>query len=53
MEDLEAAIEVGPHVSTLDPEVMRQLQAEVAENEVLGKAKVIVWDDIKKIRQKH
>ena len=31
MEDLEAAIEVGPHVLALDPEAMEQLQPEVAE----------------------
>ena len=31
MNDLEAAIEVGPHVSALDPEAMEQLQLEVKE----------------------
>ena len=33
MTDLEDAIEVGPHVSALDPEAMAQLQAEVYEKE--------------------
>ena len=47
MEDLEEAIEVRPHLSDLDPEAMEQLQAEVAEKEALGQAKVVLWDDIK------
>ena len=40
--------EVGPHISALDPEAMEQLQAEVAEKEALGQAKVVLWEDIKK-----
>ena len=48
MNDLEAAIEVGPHISALDPEAMDQLQSEVKEKEVLGQAKVVLWDDIKR-----
>ena len=47
MADLEDAIEVGPHVSALDPEAMAQLQAEVYEKEALGQAKVVLWEDIK------
>ena len=31
IQDLEAAIEVGPQISVLDPKVMGQLQAEVAD----------------------
>ena len=48
MQDLEDTINVGPHVSALDPEAMAQLQAEVKEKEVLGQAKVVLWNDIKK-----
>ena len=48
MQDLEEAINVGPHVSALDPEAMAQLQADVKEKEALGQAKVVLWNDIKK-----
>ena len=48
MDDLEEAIEVGLHVSALDPEVMKQLQLEVKGKEALGQAKVVLWEDIKK-----
>ena len=48
MEDLGEAIKVGSHASAvLDPEAMEQLQMEVAEKEVLGQAKVVLWEDIK------
>ena len=47
MTDLEEAINAGSHVSALDPEAMEQLQMEVAEKEVLGQAKVVLWEDIK------
>ena len=46
MQDLEEAINVGPHVSALDPEAMAQLQAEVKEKEALGQAKVVLWNNI-------
>ena len=48
MEDIEAAIKVGPHVLALDPEAMEQLQLEVAEKEALGYIKEVLWEDIKK-----
>ena len=38
MNDLEEAINVGPHVSALNPKVMEQLQSEVKEKEALGQA---------------
>ena len=53
MEDLEAVIEVGPHISALDPEAMEQLQSEVTEKEALGQAKVVLWEDTKKVHQEH
>ena len=52
MEDLEEAIDMGPHASALDPEVTEQLQVEVAEKEVLGQAKVVLWEDTKNDPQK-
>ena len=48
MEDLEEAIEIGLHVSALDPKAMEQLQSEVKEKEALGQAKVVLWEGIKK-----
>ena len=42
MQDLEEAIDVGSHVSALDPEAMAQLQPEVKEKEALGQAKVVL-----------
>ena len=38
IEDLEAAVEVGPHISALDPEAIEQLQSEVAEEEDQGRS---------------
>ena len=47
MDNLEAGIKVGPHVSALDPEAMEQLQSEVKEKEALvGQAKVVIWGNI-------
>ena len=45
--NLEAAIEVGPHISAMGSEVIEQLQSEVAENESKGQAKIVLWDNIK------
>ena len=46
-EQIEAAIERGPHVSVLVAEAMEQLQKEVSVKVQQGQAKVIMWDDIK------
>ena len=42
MDNLEEAINVGPHVSALNPEAMEQLQSEVEEKEAQGQAKVVL-----------
>ena len=46
--ELEAAIEVGPHVSAMVPEAMQQLQEEVTSKVANGQVKVFLWDDLKK-----
>ena len=46
-QELEAAIEVGPHISALDPKAMEQLQAEVSEKETKDQAQAALWDNIK------
>ena len=46
-EELEAAIERGPHISAMDPDAMKQLNAEVAEKVKRGQVRVVNWDDIK------
>ena len=43
---MDAAIEVGPHISTLDSEAMEQLQLEVSEKKVKGQARVVLWDEV-------
>jgi hypothetical protein len=46
-EELEAAIQRGPHVSALDQDAMKQLQQEVSEKVKIGQARLVKWDDIK------
>jgi hypothetical protein len=47
VEMMQAAIDRGPHVSTLDPAASEQLRQEVDEKVKKGQAQVVVWDDIK------
>ena len=44
---MQAAIDVGPHISAMKPDAMAELQAEVEERVRTGKARVLLWDDIK------
>jgi hypothetical protein len=46
-EEMQAAIDRGPHVSALVPEAIKQLQLEVNDKVRKGQAKVVLWDDIK------
>ncbi|EJK76004.1 hypothetical protein THAOC_02256, partial [Thalassiosira oceanica] len=48
IDELQAAIDVGPHVSAMVPEAMQQLQEEVALKISNGQVKVFLWDDLKK-----
>ena len=48
VEELQTAIDVGPHVSAMVPDAMQQLQEEVAVKIDNGQVKVFLWDDLKK-----
>ena len=45
---MEAAIAKGPHVLTLQPEAVAQLQTKVTEKEATGAVQVVLWEDLKK-----
>jgi hypothetical protein len=47
-EEIQAAIDRGPHVSAMDPEAMEQLQQEVHEKVKKGQARLVLGDEIKK-----
>ena len=47
IEEMQAAIDRGPHISALDPEAMEQLTAEVHEKVTKGQARLVAWDSIK------
>ena len=36
LEEMQAAIDIGPHKSAMDPKAMEQLQEEVAQKELIG-----------------
>jgi hypothetical protein len=46
-EEMQAAIDRGPHISAMDPDAMKQLATEVNEKVKKGQAKLVLWDDIK------
>ena len=46
-EEMEAAIQRGPHVSAMEPEAMQQLHEEVREKVQKGQVRVVTWDSIK------
>jgi hypothetical protein len=46
-EEMQVAIDRGPHVSALFPEAIKQLQVEVKDKVKKGQARVVLWDDIK------
>ena len=46
-QQIEEAIERGPHVSAMEPEPMEQLRTEVLEKVKIGQARLVNWDDIK------
>ncbi len=47
VEQMQAAITRGPHISALVPEAVAQLQEEVREKVANGQARVVLWDEIK------
>ena len=47
VEEMEAAIERGPHESALTPEAIQHFAAEATAKVAMGQARVVRWDDIK------
>jgi hypothetical protein len=48
LQEMEAAIRRGPHVSAMEPPAMAQLAKEIAEKVENNQARVVLWDDIRK-----
>jgi len=46
-EQMQAAIDRGPHVSALVPDAMKQLDAEIEEKIARQQCRLVRWDDIK------
>ena len=46
-EEIQAAINRGPHKSALEPDAIAHFAAEVADKVAKGQARVVLWDDIK------
>ncbi len=47
MEEIQAAIDRGPHQSALDPAAIEHFAEEVHDKVEKGQARVVLWDDIK------
>ena len=47
LEEIQAAIDRGPHRSALDPEALQHFKDEVQEKVAKGQARVVLWDDIR------
>ena len=47
MEQMQAAIDRGPHVSALEPAGIAQLDEEIREKVTNGQAKIVHWNDIR------
>ena len=47
MNQMEEAIDRGPHLSSLKPAEMKILAEEVTEKDKKGKCKLVLWDIIK------
>ena len=44
---MEASAQRGPHVSSLEPDAIEQIQVEARNKEKQGFAKIYKWDDVK------
>ena len=53
MEELEAAVEKGPHSSALEPDAIKQIQVEARDKATKGFAKIYTWEWLKKNIHKH
>ena len=47
VEEIQAAIDRGPHKSALEPDAIAHFAEEVADKVAKGQARVVLWDDIK------
>jgi hypothetical protein len=46
-QEMEEAIQHGPHISAMDPAAMAQLATEVGEKVAANQARIVLWDDIR------
>ena len=46
-QQMQEAVERGPHSSALEPDAIEQLRGEIEEKVRIGHAKVVAWNDIK------
>ena len=53
LEELEAAVEKGPHSSALEPDAIEQIQVEAREKVKQGFAKIYTWEWLKENLHKH
>ena len=53
LEELEAAVEKGPHSSALEPDAIEQIQVEARDKAKQGFAKIYSWEWLKKNIHKH
>ncbi len=47
LEEIQAAIDRGPHQSALEPEAIEHFAEEVQDKVDKGQARVVLWDEIK------
>ena len=52
-EELEAAVEKGPHSSSLEPDAIEQIQREAREKAKQGCAKIYTWEWLRENLHKH
>jgi hypothetical protein len=53
LEELETAVEKGPHSSSLEPDAIEQIQMEAKEKVKQGFSKIYTWEWLKKNLNKH
>ncbi len=46
-EEIEEALQRGPHQSAMSPEAIEHFRVEAAEKEAAGQCQIYKWDDIK------
>jgi hypothetical protein len=53
IQEIQAAIDRGPHQSALGPDAIKHFAEEVADKVARGQARVVLWDDIKHNHPRH